>query len=319
MAARTTEVFFTVTGEWLTHTARELWADELRCEMAIRLLKDGLVGIDMGLVMQILTGDRKVIRDSSPPEYLGIADDDATETDAGSPLAIEAVMGAIEKRRIDAEARARDFVALANGDYELAPSLEGLVEIPRWRYKAFRSGEVTLSDIEYALASADDNVSVPRCTNEGPGWSADSMAHARAELGAEIGVKLPSVTEFVEQQQRLADEADEPIKAEYEITHPFGWLSPDGKFYRCGYMEHIPVAGRIVADDNDRNPERTLEERGYIKLAGSTDRSFPPYLGMKRTGRAAQRQIDALFDWFADKGKGGGKLPEWLRKQLKEG
>jgi len=51
----------------------------------------------------------------------------------------------------------------------------------------------------------------------------------------------------------------------------YGWLNPNGEFVKCETAKHIEKARELLKKENInvRNPERELENRGYIKLCGS--------------------------------------------------
>lgn len=55
------------------------------------------------------------------------------------------------------------------------------------------------------------------------------------------------------------------LKFDLTITSDNGWLSPEGKFYGCKFHEHSDTAYKIMKG-KDSNPERTLEEKGWIKV-----------------------------------------------------
>jgi hypothetical protein len=56
-----------------------------------------------------------------------------------------------------------------------------------------------------------------------------------------------------------------PIEVKFypTITNDNGWLSPDGKFYKCLFHGHSALARRIT---DDYNPESALEDEGYVKV-----------------------------------------------------
>jgi len=58
---------------------------------------------------------------------------------------------------------------------------------------------------------------------------------------------------------------NQPIE---KIIISSGWLSPDGKFFPCGYYEHANTAEKLCAIYYDllTNPIRILEENNWIKV-----------------------------------------------------
>jgi len=46
-----------------------------------------------------------------------------------------------------------------------------------------------------------------------------------------------------------------------------GWVSPDGTWYECGYMEHVWLARRLFKEGITKDSgEWYLEENGWLKL-----------------------------------------------------
>lgn len=70
----------------------------------------------------------------------------------------------------------------------------------------------------------------------------------------------------------------------------YGWISPDGKYFHCGYQGHIALADRICFGmiDTD-NSERYLEEHGWCKIYKSLfDENYSVYVGGNYTITDAQ-------------------------------
>lgn len=137
----------------------------------------------------------------------------------------------------------------------------------------------------------------------------DEAEDERQRIREEVEIRKELQEERVARMQEEADKAKprKPPKFKRSITGQSGWLSPDGKFYPCGYMEHISIAHRL-----NRN-EGTLEELGWIKIQSGW--AISPG-GLHHDLPATQSQIDLLFDWYTARGE---ELPHWLRYQLKEG
>lgn len=87
-----------------------------------------------------------------------------------------------------------------------------------------------------------------------------------------------------------------PPEPQDKISHRFGWLSPEGRFYRCEWMEHIWLARALGSSEVE------LENKGWIKI--EKGEAFIP------DKAATQRQLDLIFDFYA---KDGREMPEWTR------
>lgn len=63
----------------------------------------------------------------------------------------------------------------------------------------------------------------------------------------------------------------------------YGWISPDGKYYHCGYQGHAALAASICFGMYEtNNPERCLEEHGWCKIYKSlTEEEYHVYVSEK--------------------------------------
>lgn len=182
------------------------------------------------------------------------------------------------------KAEKRDVVELLNGDTELSASPEGLIEIPRWRACDYKDGKVKLKDMLYKDKSEVGALMAMY----------DMTAHDRGED--------PTVQPNVE-GERLElppPEGALTITDPESMANPSGWLSPDGKFYSCGWMQHISLMDRLEMDPIE------AEKLGWLKL----DSRYGPLPEVRMT----QRQVDMLFDWYTEHSK---ELPHSLEDWLK--
>lgn len=83
----------------------------------------------------------------------------------------------------------------------------------------------------------------------------------------------------------------------------YGWISPTGKYFHCGYQGHINLASEICFGmiDTD-NPERYLEEHGWCKIYKSLfDNEYSVYVGGNYT--ITDAQMKTLIELGLDKAK----------------
>ena len=70
----------------------------------------------------------------------------------------------------------------------------------------------------------------------------------------------------------------------------YGWISPDGKYFHCGYQGHVALAENIcfgMIDTN--NAERYLEEHGWCKVYKPLwENKYKVYTGEKHVITDAQ-------------------------------
>lgn len=272
----TAHATFVVDGSWLTDLVRTLWADEGEPEKALRILQEGLPDLPEEAMYSILTGHKKLEGDSS--EGITLVDDDTTESPCGNSLALEAVLKPFRKKAEEG----RDAVALLAGNVTYMGSPKGRVAIPTHHVEAFRRGEIGLDNMLYRGVS-----NVP-------------TAEERKAMLTDPMVEVERRRRGIEP---LDDKEDEPPptpppKPEYKITHNYGWLSPDGKFYACSWMEHIRLAETLGFE------ERNLEKLGWIKIEDGD--AFEPERGV------TQRQKTLVFDLYYTRGK---ELPFWWTEE----
>ena len=92
-----------------------------------------------------------------------------------------------------------------------------------------------------------------------------------------------------------------------------GWLSPDGKLYECGYMEHLAVADEICRQlgvdlETVQHKDDYLLEHGWVHLTCTTFFEHKWFVIFPHnTDRLTQAQHDFLkpyvednIDWISD-------------------
>jgi len=91
-------------------------------------------------------------------------------------------------------------------------------------------------------------------------------------------------------------------RADFKITTNHGWLSPDGKFYKCTSQGHIDLAFELGFKEDWR-----IEEFGWVKI------SCGEALWSKEL---TQNQLNLLFDWYGERGIA---IPSWMKYQISNG
>lgn len=103
----------------------------------------------------------------------------------------------------------------------------------------------------------------------------------------------------------------EPIESNHKsvdvpITKPkpvmkYGWLAPDGRFFRCDYGGHSNLADNIVGEvQKITNPERYLEELGWAKVmtGGSFEKRYAIGMGLEK--KLTDNQLKTLENMGID-------------------
>lgn len=131
----------------------------------------------------------------------------------------------------------------------------------------------------------------------------EEMEAAKDALDEEVFEedKFKKDREYLETFARTLEETKEylkpkPPKARRTIDNDHGWLSPAGKFYSCGYGEHILLADRLGFE------EKELEKKQWMKIQRG-DCHQPD------NEKPSQKQRDMIFDWFTSRKR---SLPWWF-------
>jgi hypothetical protein len=64
------------------------------------------------------------------------------------------------------------------------------------------------------------------------------------------------------------DEPEPPPDSYDYVYSDSGWLSPEGKFYPCGYMEHVSLLGSLDLTQG------AAEKAGWVKFGGGSIYGF---------------------------------------------
>ena len=92
-----------------------------------------------------------------------------------------------------------------------------------------------------------------------------------------------------------------------------GWLSPEGKFYECGYMEHLSFCDDIVHDRykiNSKNNEEFLENHGWVKISMTTYISHELHILWKMGNHLTEKQKEFLLFYYE-------QYKDWLNKSCR--
>lgn len=101
----------------------------------------------------------------------------------------------------------------------------------------------------------------------------------------DLGIKYEK-PKLDKDQQKIVDEINEKTS---ENTK-YGWISPEGRYFHCGYQGHIALADRICFGMTDtNNAERYLEEKGWCKIYKPLlEEQYSVYVGEKHVITDAQ-------------------------------
>lgn len=89
-----------------------------------------------------------------------------------------------------------------------------------------------------------------------------------------------------------------PVDVPIEKKRPeikFGWLAPDGRFFKCDYGAHSSLASKIVGEiQRIANPERHLEELGWAKVLSGGNHGSQYAIGMDIGKKLTDAQLKTI-------------------------
>jgi hypothetical protein len=259
-------VCFKIEGEHLTRLARTLWADELETTKALNLLVDGLQGITEAQAISILTGENKLVGCND----LDMVPDGATETEYGNKLALKDILRRQEEKKAKAAWEQRLFLDVATHNTVPMGSPYGLCHVPKcmtepytdvcgrpnWKLKE----KFTFENIEqYATGQ---------------------------QFSRDLLTKVPNPVQLGNDPE--PSKRPDPIE-DKELKSESGWITEDGRFFGCAYMEHDAIAQDMGFEVKDVESRWIRISKGF----GSVGRSPFMHQGIQ----PSQRQLDVLFDW----------------------
>jgi len=295
---KTRTLRFTVTGSFLTRHVRDLWT-EGRYELALDMLDclDGLTpAIRFGVIRGTwgLTDDSTAIPDDWKPDLSWCHLRQYPDPERLAGLAEQGVDLAVEVKRL------QDLVCSLAVGYRRTRPIRAVVEV-----------------LEDLLETLPDEVlernGVSRRTFlDLPGRRVTGVVYGSNEEGWTRGSKqfpgwspagVPKVEDYIERQldlDKLPCPDPEGVK-----TSDNGYITPDGAYYPCRWMEHNWLADRL-------KEEREIDEAKLIKVANS--QINPEILGMYLpsddfipTPRQYETALAWCLAWHAE-------IPSWLRE-----
>lgn len=79
------------------------------------------------------------------------------------------------------------------------------------------------------------------------------------------------------------------------VTTKFGWIAPDGRYFKCDYGEHSHLARKICGEIHKINdPERHLEDMGWAKVLSGTLYRKRYAIGMGSGKKLTDAQLKTL-------------------------
>lgn len=288
-------------GQMLQRIAWEKLTEKYNPREAVEVITKSLPGCTEGMAVDILDGKITLGEDEATQEVLGTPGEGGK-----FDIWIKITRAALEVEAtewVETLERLRQTIADAGGKFEFTVRYPELVSYISGDTDAGildnpHSG--TVEQIKGAIEGANDffakveevyGVIVWMCDalNISRVLFSDSVLRVRTIIDSLMTVD-PEVEASIRKQdfqkQRLSEYMENELKIEeyhktelepVEITEGYdaGWLSPDGDFYglngSTGNLLHLNIAERLLASKKIpvkemRNPDRWLEENGWVKV-----------------------------------------------------
>lgn len=313
-------------GQMLQRIAWERLTEKLSPMAAVEIITQSLPGCTEGMAVDILDGKIILGEDEATQEVLGTPGDGGKfERWIGitrTALELEAT------EWVEVLERLRQTIADAGGKFEFTvryPELvsyisgdtdAGILDNPHSGTVEQIKGAIEGSNDFFAKVEEVYGVIVWMCDalNTSRVLFSDSVLRVRAILDS-LACSDPEVEASIRKQdfqkQRLSEWMENEKKIEeyhqtelkpVEIIEGYdaGWLSPDGEFYglngSTGNLLHLNIAERLLASKKIpvkemRNPDRWLEENGWVKVHHDWILFSGPFFGKTLT----DVQIEKLY------------------------
>lgn len=256
--SKTEIVHFTVTGEFITETARRLWNDEDEPEKALNILKC-MQGISDAQCLDILAGRSKLIGDSTKGVEL-VPDDQKLK-------GLKEVLGKMKRERDDAKDESADLVQMAIDDTVPLASHKGLVKVPRRKTEV--GGFMGRRVLKKGFKLGEDD----------PGAEPNDKSIVHKEVQIDLEGPRKKVGTL-----RDKPKVEEPPAApkpkwkpepETKISGRNGWVSPKGEFFGCAYFQHNWLADKLDESYHILPKDMfhlDLMELGWLKVQSPHDK-----------------------------------------------
>lgn len=288
-------------GRMLTNIAWEKLTDKLNPREAVELITKSLPGCTEGMAVDILDGKIILREDELTQEVLGESGPGGRFNDwiRGQRIHLEEEA----KEWVDGLEKVRQTIADAGGKFEFTeryPELvsyisgdkdAGLLDNPhsdaveqiKGAVERATNFFVKVSEVYKVIVWMCDALNTSRVILPDPILSMhtilDSLMCSDPEVEASIrkqDFQKQRLSEWMENEAKIEEYHKTELKP-VEITEGYdaGWLSPDGEFYglngSVSNMLHLNIAERLLASKKvpvkeARNPDRWLEENGWVKV-----------------------------------------------------
>jgi hypothetical protein len=306
---------FSIHGDYLTDIVRQVWV-EGEMTKAIHILKSGFPMFKMDLIMDIILGKKKLVGINE----MVIEDDNATEC-CGIPLL--SMDQQIEKREKALKVREEKMLALEemrNGVIENIPSIYGLIPVPCSLLQSYSS---CTGRNKYGFKDGFTNEMYAE-------WFPEQVEYAKQKLDTAMvqrrikdtmlaaGISSNLANSLIENPIKTLDSVISKATGKPSIDKDLnglnGWISPDGDFYSCGFMEHIDLADSLGFSEGEIEKTwvkvRDREDpRGFAEIRKCLPHDF------MLPNKITQSQFDTIYSWCQ---KHGRNTPEDIETYIQD-
>ena len=290
-------LYFTVTGEFLTETARDTWVSDIP-KKAINILTEG-VGMTKEQALLVCNGKAKLTGKAriGTDDTLGFADDNKTEK-SGIKLDTETMIARLERK----------YISLSESINLYAEAPDEVLSDDDDDQDEYR--EKMKNGITPRLKEVLENL---ECLYPVVGKSMKDLPAEKVRSFKKI--RQESVAEGERQSERAKKEKEEKLMQERKkfTTKPCsikvcaknninaGWLLPDGTFYGGDGFPFIHI--QILKDLYEvgffkklkyGNDEESVEDNGWIKFTGG---SWHPW---EHKNPPTKEQVEFMIDYTVE-------------------
>lgn len=324
---KTTTVHFSICPTWFTNLLRTLWIEN-EYGKAFRIVDSAFPEMTIEDKIYLVTGKKKLVYadcdDAEEKSIFNLSGDDWKPSGAYTGMKVPTVADVFEQSQLfqnnkEALQLLREVSVLAHSAKGIKSRKGGMgftakgspkgwinardvVELicrvfpapssEQWEDFWSKYGE-EVGDIKGEDEFASLETMVSAITN-----SVTTQEKDQKELAARWSPTTATNIDVYLAHERELSERPAP-KPDSTVSADDGWITPDGKFYPCGYMEHVWLADKLGKE------EREAEKAGWVKISHGLEGKLYIHKGEREP---TQKQLDTLFDWCQ---KHKVVLPDW--------
>jgi len=314
-----------MTGEGATQIARDLWLED-NIQHTLDVVENGF-NLPLDFAFDLMEGRRKFVGDTREDGTLDLVEDDG---DYIGPTPKQTLMRLIHSYTKDAQylssvssfykkKRDRAFRSGLGSYLEELDAIRGPIEhtskssIKKYNNVLYLANRLKISPSvvsDMVLASTAEFTDMYTTDEEEREIANREISTYLAEIS---GGEISSVKDYVNRQNSPSALSCIPVRPGESKS---GYLSPDGKFYACGYMEHLQLQEVLIGGgltSGFTSSAKELVDVGWIKVSVGR-------FTCNDDKKVTKRQITFIYDFFDahELEKTEWNLFKWTLQQILE-